>query len=132
MARRSFLNTKLCLSLFPQASFRQRKGGIKLHTVLDHDGPIPAFVTISETRTHENRDARTLELPMRIQLCTALTVYLFLAYQKFLSRIGVSIQPFFQPIQINLFGSFSLDELLNPRRRKTENTYDFSLLEFIP
>ena len=69
---------------------------------------------------------------MRIQLCTALTVYLLLAYQKFLSRMGVSIQPFFQPIQINLFGSFSLDELLNPRRRKTENTYDFSLLEFIP
>lgn len=132
MARRSFLNTKLCLSLFPQASFRQRKGGIKLHTVLDHDGPIPAFVTISETRTHENRDARTLELPMRIQLCTALTVYLLLAYQKFLSRMGASIQSVFstdpdQPVRFILFGRTP-----EPAPTKTENTYDFSLLEFIP
>lgn len=54
---------KLCLSLFPWASFRQRKGGIKLHTVLDHDGYLPAFVTISDARTHESRIARSLEVP---------------------------------------------------------------------
>lgn len=34
---------KLCLSLFPWASFRQAKGGVKVHTLLDHDGHIPAF-----------------------------------------------------------------------------------------
>jgi hypothetical protein len=28
----------LCLSLFPRARFRKNKGGIKLHTLLDHDG----------------------------------------------------------------------------------------------
>ena len=54
---------KLCLSLFPWASFRQKKGGIKMHTLLDHDGHIPAFATITDARTHESRVAKALELP---------------------------------------------------------------------
>jgi hypothetical protein len=62
-----------------------------------------------------------------IQLYTALTVYLLLAYQKFLSRIGLSIQQLCQLIQLNLFGTASLEQLLNPRRRKNENT-NLSLL----
>ena len=64
-----------------------------------------------------------------IQVYTALTVYLLLAYQKFLSRLGLSVQQLFQLIQINLLGAASLDELLNPRRRKTENSRYLSLLE---
>jgi len=54
---------KLCLSLFPWASFRQAKGGIKMHTLLDHDGYIPAFTTITDAKTHESSVAKTLELP---------------------------------------------------------------------
>ena len=54
---------KLCLSLFPWASFRQAKGGIKMHTVLDHDGGIPMFITVTDAKTHENRIARTMALP---------------------------------------------------------------------
>ena len=248
---------KLCLSLFPWASFRQAKGGIKMHTVLDHDGGIPMFITVTDAKTHENRIARTMVLPkgsivvfdkgynnyswfrelgnkgihfvtrlkrnatykllerrpvnresgvtsdhiievtthgtklrlrrvgyrdretgkhyvfltnhfklspktiadiykdrwqielffkeikqnlrikhfvgntenaVLIQLYTALTVYLLLAYQKFLSRISLSIQQILQIIQLNLFGTTSLEDLLNPRRRHTENPYDLSLL----
>jgi hypothetical protein len=248
---------KLCLSLFPWAAFRQKKGGVKMHTVLDHDGHIPAFVAVTDARTHESRVAKALELPegsivvfdkgyidylwfrllgekgiffvtrlkrnavyrllerrpvnratgvtsdhvievvsgkktlrlrrvgyrdpesgkryefltnhfrlvpktiadiykerwqieiffreikqnlriktfvgntenaVLIQIYTALTVYLLLAYQKFLSRIGLSIQQLFQLIQLNLLGAHSLEELLNPRRRKTENSYNLSLL----
>lgn len=248
---------KLCLSLFPWASFRQTKGGVKMHTLLDHDGHIPAFATVTDAKTHEIRIAKTLELPkgsivvfdrgfisyswfqtlgekaiffvtrlkrnavykllerrpvnrktgitsdhvievvirkktlklrcigyrdpesgkhyefltnhfrlspktiadiykerwkielyfkeikqnlriknfvgnsenaVLIQIYTALTVYLLLAYQKFLSRLGLSVQQLFQLIQINLLGAASLDELLNPRQRKKENDYDLSLL----
>ena len=248
---------KLCLSLFPWASFRQRKGGVKMHTLLDHDGHIPAFVAVTDAKTHESRIAKAMELPkgsivvfdkgfinylwfrllgekgvffvtrlkqnavykilerrsvdrttgvtsdhiievvsgrktlrlrrvgyrdpesgkryefltnhfrlvpktiadiykerwqieiffreikqnlriktfvgntenaVLIQIYTALTVYLLLTYQKFLSRIGLSAQQLFQLIQLNLLGSASLEELLNPRRRKTENTYNLSLL----
>ncbi|MDR2745589.1 MAG: hypothetical protein LBB66_10425 [Desulfovibrio sp.] len=52
-------------------------------------------------------------------------------YQKFLSRIGLSIQQLCQLIQVNLLGTSSLEELLNPRRRKNENSYSFSLLALI-
>ena len=53
----------LCLTLFPWASFRRTKGGIKLHTLLDHEGYLPAFVAISPAREHEVRKARSLSLP---------------------------------------------------------------------
>ena len=248
---------KLCLSLFPWASFRQRKGGVKMHTLLDHDGYIPTFVTVTEARTHESRMVNALDLPkgsivvfdkgyfsyswfrllgekgvffvtrlkqnavykllerrpvnratgvtsdhiievvskgkalrlrrvgyrdpetgkhyefltnhfrlapksiadiykdrwqieiffreikqnlriktfvgntenaVLIQIYTALTVYLLLAYQKFLSRVGLSVQQLFQLIQLNLLGARSLEELLNPPQRKTEMAYNVSML----
>ena len=251
---------KLCLSLFPWASFRQAKGGVKMHTLLDHDGHIPAFAAITDAKTHESRVAKALELPkgsivvfdkafinyawfrtlaekgvffvtrlkrnavykllerrpvnrktgvtsdhvievvsqgktlrlrrigyrdpesgkhyefltnhfrlspktiadiykerwkielffkeikqnlriksfvgnsenaVMIQIYTALTVYLLLAYQKFLSRLGLSVQQLFQLVQLNLLGTTSLEKLLNPRRRKTENTYNLSLLGLV-
>ena len=251
---------KLCLALFPWASFRQAKGGVKVHTLLDHDGHIPAFATVTDAKTHESRIAQAMELPrgsivvfdkgfisypwfrllgakgvffvtrlkrnavfkllerrlvnrktgvtsdhiievssrgkslrlrrigyrdqetgkhyefltnhfrlsaktiadickdrwqielffkeikqnlriktfvgnsenaVLIQIYTALTVYLLLAYQKFLSRLGLSVQQLFQLIQLNLLGEASLDELLNPRRRKFDNSYNFTLLDCI-
>lgn len=248
----------LCLSLFPWASFRQNKGGIKMNTLLDHDGHIPAFVTIDTAKTHESRMVKSLSLSkgsivtfdkgyinyawfrllcekglffvtrlkenakyklverrpvnrktgvtsdhiikvthkktslllrrvgyrdaetgkhyefltnhfrlsaktiadiykerwkielffrelkqnlriksfvgnsenaVLIQLYTALTVYLLLAYQKFVSKAGQSVQQLFQLVSLNLFGKESLDELLNPRRQKTENPRCLSLLD---
>jgi hypothetical protein len=53
----------LCLSLFPWASFRRTKAGVKLHTLLDHDGYLPAFVAITPAREHEVKKARALNLP---------------------------------------------------------------------
>jgi len=43
----------LCLSLFPWARFRKRKGAIKLHTLLDLRGSIPCFIRITEGKTHD-------------------------------------------------------------------------------
>ena len=43
----------LCLSLFPWARFRRRKGAIKLHTVLDLRGNIPCFIHISHGKMHD-------------------------------------------------------------------------------
>ena len=250
----------LCLSLFPWASFRQAKAGIKMHTLLDHDGYIPAFITVTNAKIHEGPVAKTLELPMGsivvfdrgfidyswfqrleekgiffvtrlkknavytllerrqvnpktgvtsdliievisekgplrlrcigyrdqesgkhyefltnhfrlsaktiadvykdrwqielffkeikqnlrikrfighsenavlIQVYTAMTTYLLVKYQKFLSRLGLSVQQLLEIIQINLLGTTSLEELLNPRRRKTESPYNLSLLTLI-
>lgn len=43
----------LCLSLFPWATFRKRKGGIKLNVKLDHSGYIPTFVSMTTANAHE-------------------------------------------------------------------------------
>jgi len=42
----------LCLSLFPWARFRKRKGAVKLHTLLDLRGNIPAFIEIINGKVH--------------------------------------------------------------------------------
>jgi hypothetical protein len=43
----------LCLSLFDWAPFRQTKAAIKLHTLLDLRGSIPAFIHISDGKLHD-------------------------------------------------------------------------------
>jgi len=43
----------LCLSLFPRATFRRRKGAVKLHTLLDLRGNIPTIAVITPGRVHE-------------------------------------------------------------------------------
>ena len=43
----------LCLSLFPWAKFRKRKGAIKLHTLIDLRGSIPCFIRISSGKMHD-------------------------------------------------------------------------------
>jgi len=43
----------LCLSLFPWAKFRRRKGGIKLHTLLEIQSAIPVFIAITEALLHD-------------------------------------------------------------------------------
>jgi len=212
----------LCLSLFPWATFRKNKAGVKMNTVLDHDGYVPVFADISKAKSlslpqgsivtfdkgyincswfrllgeksiffatrevtsrgktlrlrrvgyrdaetgkryefltnHFHLSARTIadiykerwriEIFLReikqnlriksfvgntgnavpIQIYTALTVYLLLAYQKFLNKIGLSVQQIFQRITRNLLGTRSLEELLNPRTPKNENPYYLSLL----
>jgi hypothetical protein len=50
----------LCAEVFDWARFRQTKGAVKLHLLLDHDGYLPAFAVITEGKTHEIRVARQM------------------------------------------------------------------------
>ena len=50
----------LTQSLFEWAEFRKSKSGIKLHTLLDHNGYLPAVVCISNAKTHDIQVARQL------------------------------------------------------------------------
>ena len=43
----------LCLSLFDWAPFRSTKAAIKLHTLLDLRGVIPAFIHVSDGKMHD-------------------------------------------------------------------------------
>lgn len=248
----------LAAAIFKWAAYRNSKNGIKIHTVLDHDGHIPAFALISEGKTHDSKILAALELPkgscvivdraysepkwfyqmcknglffvtrkkkdlkfkvlekykveagsgitsdqaieagkekvilrkigyydpetykhyifltnnfmldakviadlykarwqieiffkeikqflkikkfvgtnenaVKIQIYTALIVYLLLALQKFLSKIGISIGQLFQLIQLNLVGFRSIEDILGKKTDKTKNPYNTSLLEIL-
>jgi hypothetical protein len=53
----------LCLSLFPWANFRQTKGGVKLHMLLDHDGYLPEFAIITDGKATDVKTAWHFTLP---------------------------------------------------------------------
>jgi putative transposase len=53
----------LCLSVFPWASFRKAKAGIKLHVAMNHKGNLPEFVTVTEAREHEVKQGRSVDFP---------------------------------------------------------------------
>jgi hypothetical protein len=44
---------ELCLALFPWAKFRQRKGAVKLHTLLDLRGNLPTAVIVTTGKVHD-------------------------------------------------------------------------------
>jgi hypothetical protein len=50
----------LSVSMFDWAHYRQTKGAIKLHMLLDHDGYLPSFAVVTEGKTSEIKVARTL------------------------------------------------------------------------
>ena len=55
---------ELCLSLYPWAEFRRKKGAIKLHYLLSHRGEIPAFLVVSDGKMHEVTAAKEFDLPL--------------------------------------------------------------------
>lgn len=52
----------MCLSLFDWAKYKTKKGAIKLHTLLDFDGNLPAYVNITNGKTADNKGAYDIPL----------------------------------------------------------------------
>lgn len=52
----------LCLSLFDWAKYKTRKGAVKMHTLLDYDGNLPAYVNITDGKTADNKGAYDVPL----------------------------------------------------------------------
>lgn len=52
----------LCLSLFDWAKYKTAKGAVKLHTLLDYDGNLPAYVNITDGKTADNKGASDIPL----------------------------------------------------------------------
>lgn len=48
----------LCAAMFPWATFRRRKGAVKLHFTLDHDGCLPTVLVITEGKRADAPIAR--------------------------------------------------------------------------
>jgi len=51
---------ELCLSVFPWAKFRKKKGALKIHCLLDHNGTIPSFVVVTDGKTGDIKVAREI------------------------------------------------------------------------
>jgi len=49
----------LCLSMYPWAKYRQTKGALKLHCMLDHAGDIPTFVVVTDGKCSDIRAVKT-------------------------------------------------------------------------
>jgi hypothetical protein len=43
------------MSLFPWALFRSTKSAVKMHTLLDLRGAIPAFIYVSDGKVHDTK-----------------------------------------------------------------------------
>lgn len=79
---------ELSLAIFPWARFRQRDGALKLHVGLDHDGGIPAFMSITDGKVHDVTEARKQALP-RGSIVVMDKGYLDYSWYKTLSEQGV-------------------------------------------
>jgi len=53
----------LCASMFDWARYKRKKGGVKVHLILDHDGCLPSYAYIREAKVSDIEVARSLELP---------------------------------------------------------------------
>ena len=54
----------LCLSLYPWAKFRKRKGALKIHCLYDHSGSLPSFLVITDGKQHDVKAAKEQTLPV--------------------------------------------------------------------
>lgn len=72
----------LCASIFDWAKFRRTKGAIKLHLLLDHDGYLPSFASISKGNVHEVNIARSLKFPSGSIIALDLGYYDFTLFDE--------------------------------------------------
>lgn len=50
----------LCLSVFPWAKFRTRKGAVKIHCLIDHRGLLPEMIVLTDGKKHDVKVAPDL------------------------------------------------------------------------
>jgi hypothetical protein len=54
---------ELCASMFDWAHWRQTKGAVKLHLLLDHDGYLPVFGHVTDGKVGDVKVAQALDFP---------------------------------------------------------------------
>ena len=55
---------EMCASVFPWAEYKQQKGALKIHTLLDERGTIPSFVVMSPGKEADITIAKESNLPL--------------------------------------------------------------------
>jgi hypothetical protein len=55
---------RLSLTLFPWATYRKRKGAMKLHYLYDHNGALPSFLVMTDAKQHELKVVKERGFPL--------------------------------------------------------------------
>ena len=55
----------VCLKVFDWAKYRQEKGAIKLHTMLDYDGCLPKYIYMTEGKRSDVKHAQYMQMPRK-------------------------------------------------------------------
>ncbi len=55
----------LCLNVFDWATYRNAKGAIKLHTLLDYDGCLPSYIFMTAASQNDVKHAKYMTLPKK-------------------------------------------------------------------
>lgn len=55
----------VCLKVFDWARYRQQKGAIKLHTILDYGGLMPSYLYMTEVRQSDVKHAQYIQMPKK-------------------------------------------------------------------
>ena len=66
----------LCLTTFPWAKFRRKKGGVKAHVLYDVEAQVPAFYTVTTASKHDSTamsSRNTTGLPKTLNLWKGLS-----------------------------------------------------------
>lgn len=50
------------MSIFDWAKYKTNKGAVKMHTLLDFDGNLPAYINITNGKTADNKGAYDIPL----------------------------------------------------------------------
>lgn len=55
----------VCLKVFDWAKYKQEKGAIKLHTLLDYDGCLPKYVYMTDGKRADVKHAQYMQMPRK-------------------------------------------------------------------
>ena len=91
-------NIPLCLTTFPWAKFRSKKGGVKAHVLYDIEAQVPTFYTVTTASKHDSTEMSSIHYEPK-------TYYIFdKAYDSFkeLYRIHLTDSFFVVRAKMNL------------------------------
>jgi hypothetical protein len=118
----------VCTSLFPWANYTRRKGALKLHLLLDHDGYLPKFAVISEGKQSDI----SVALGMEFEPGTLLVFdrgYIRYGWWAALSQKGVwFVSRLRENAQYEVLESRSLPADPNPEQKRTRVRADRTIV----
>lgn len=74
----------LCTSLYPWAKYTRRKGAVKIHLVLDHDGYLPQFAVVTDGKKSD------IQIAMKMEWEAGSTIVMDRGYYRFGWWLGLT------------------------------------------